>query len=975
MFTIIERRLFSDRLGTWTFSAPEIARHARPGQFVMLRLDDPGERIPFSLCDWDPALGTITCVITVRGRSTHELVRRFREGDTVRDLAGPLGRPSEIARFGRVLLVGEGAAAGALWPILRELDAAGNDVTVLLGFTSQEERFWEERFARHAREVRSVVAGESEDTPSLLAAEVERLLAAWSPDRVVVYGSNDSLERCAAITRSRSIPTVVSLKSLMLDGTGLCGSCRVRVDGEVRFACFEGPEFDGHLVDYDDLRRRQDRFAPEEAEASGELERRCRARRDLLEEGRHNVHKIRQIAHRAIRPAERSVGDRLSDFEEVEPTYRWAEALAEAGRCLQCANPACISGCPAQVDIPAFIQQILVCDVEAARDVIDEAHAFPSICGRVCSQERQCEASCIVGRKVEPVAIGRLERFVGDRAPERKVRRTGVSPGRVAIIGSGPAGLSCAEHLARRGAEVTVFEGLHAPGGLLRLGIPTFVLPAEHRQRAIDRVLASGVEIRTNTLIGRTPTLTSLMSEQGYRAIYLAAGAGHPTLPGIAGENARQVYTAGELLTRVNLMGSAEFPYRATPLRLGERVVILGGGNTALDCARIALRFGAPSVHVVYRRTRAEAPVRTADLRRALHEGTRFHWLHAASEILTDDEGNVRGVRLQPMRLGDIDPDGRRRPEASDEQPTTLACDSVLLALGSRVSPIWRELLPDLEADEAGRIRIEVSSGATSMPGVFAGGDAVTGPSSVIVALASGRIAARGILDWLEHKTWPPELSGQPLDPRLETESCPRCSRPVSRDDESICCADSPLAWRCLGCRKRSEGIVFPYGFCPACGGTLELIEGVIPTDAVAARQALEVSLGGITYLEQAASETRDAECRMLLELLAQRKRAHLEALKRRYHVELPGMTPVSFERVALHLGVAPPEGDAESLLQLALAVTKMELDTMEELRDAEEEGSKAKDLFCEMVAEATTELAELETELRRHRCGEPGLL
>jgi homotetrameric NADPH-dependent glutamate synthase len=410
------------------------------------------------------------------------------------------------------------------------------------------------------------------------------------------------------------------------------------------------------------------------------------------------------------------------------------------------------------IDIPRFIKHLLVRDLEGALAVINESNLLPSICGRVCPQESQCEAQCIVGRKLEPVAIGRLERFVGDNAKPRRAEppRFEKKLGRVAVVGSGPSGLAVAADLVRYGCEVTVYEALHVVGGVLQYGIPSFRLPREIIAREVDALKALGVKFETNKVIGKTFSIPQLLGEMGFDAVFVGAGAGAPAFLGIPGEFAGQVYSANEFLTRVNLMGGDKFPYLDTPIKLGKSVVVIGAGNTAMDCLRVAKRLGAPTVRCVYRRSEAEAPARVEELRHAKEEGIEFFFLHGPVEILTDAEGNVRGMKVQKMALGEPDDKGRRKPVPLDEF-VELECDTVIYALGTKANPIVTKSTPGLELNKWGYIVADEFTQATSVPGVFAGGDIVTGGATVILAMGAGRRAARAIGAYLASgkSKWP----------------------------------------------------------------------------------------------------------------------------------------------------------------------------------------------------------------------------
>ena len=447
---------------------------------------------------------------------------------------------------------------------------------------------------------------------------------------------------------------------------------------------------------------------------------------------------------------ERDALERSRNFKEVNLGYSMADAIAEAERCIMCSKAACVEGCPVGIDIPRFIRHLLVRDVDGALAVINESNLLPSVCGRVCPQESQCEAQCVVGRKLESVAIGRLERFVGDHARPRRdgPPRFAQRLGRVAIVGSGPSGLAVAADLVRYGCEVTVYEALHVIGGVLQYGIPSFRLPREIIAREIDNLKAMGVRFETNKVIGKTFGVRQLMDEMGFDAVFVGAGAGAPAFLGIPGEFAGQVYSANEFLTRVNLMGGDKFPYLDTPVTPGSSVVVIGAGNTAMDCLRVAKRLGAPTVRCVYRRSEAEAPARIEELRHAKEEGIEFFFLHGPVEILTDADGNVRGMRVQKMVLGEPDEKGRRSPIPQDEF-VELECDTVIYALGTKANPIVTKSTDGLQLNKWGYIVADAQTQATSVPGVFAGGDIVTGGATVILAMGAGRRAARAIGAWL----------------------------------------------------------------------------------------------------------------------------------------------------------------------------------------------------------------------------------
>jgi homotetrameric NADPH-dependent glutamate synthase len=552
---------------------------------------------------------------------------------------------------------------------------------------------------------------------------------------------------------------MVSLNTIMVDGTGMCGSCRVTVGGQVKFACVDGPDFDGHLVDFKELHARQKRFKVQETQANEDFAHVCNLEHKLFTLGKRTYKKFSALEKHQVAMPERDATERAGNFEEVNLGYDYAAALREADRCIQCLKPTCIAGCPVTIDIPRFIRHLLVRDIDAAIDVIYESSPFPSVCGRVCPQESQCEAQCVlIKAKLEPVAIGRLERFVGDNARARQVQppRFERPLGRVAVVGSGPGGLAAAADLVNFGAEVTVYEALHVVGGVLRYGIPSFRLPRNIIEREVQRLRDCGVKFETNKVIGKTFSVPQLTGAMGYDAVFIAAGAGAPAFLGIPGEFAGQVYSANEFLTRVNLMGGDRFPYHDTPIGIGNNVVVIGAGNTAMDCLRVAKRVGAARVRCVYRRSKAEAPARVEELRHAGEEGIEFSFLHSPVEILLNEEGNVRGLKAQKMVLGEPDARGRRSPVPLDEF-VEWDCDTVIYALGTKANPIVGQATQGLGLDRRGYIVADDSTQATNLPGVFAGGDIVTGGATVILAMSAGRRGARAIATYLsnEDRAWP----------------------------------------------------------------------------------------------------------------------------------------------------------------------------------------------------------------------------
>jgi len=459
---------------------------------------------------------------------------------------------------------------------------------------------------------------------------------------------------------------------------------------------------------------------------------------------------IRSIPQERTPMREQVPGVRAQNFAEVACGYSVEDALRESERCLMCPDPACVQGCPVSIDIPGFIARIIAKDFRGAYDVITSTNLLPAVCGRVCPQESQCEGVCPVGQTLEPVAIGRLERFVGDTAIEKgwtNVPYIEPTDFKVGIVGSGPAGMACAADMAKAGCDVTVFEAFHQPGGVLRYGIPDFRLPNAVIDAEVENLRKLGVKFECNTLVGRLFTIEQMFDEMGFSAVFIGTGAGYPQLLGIPGDSLNGVLSANELLTRCNLMRAREFPGFDTPMPIGRQVAVIGSGNTAMDALRVCKRLGAEKVHCVYRRTRAESPARAEELHHAEQEGIEFHWLTAPLEVLDDGKGNVRAMRCIRMELGEPDDSGRRRPVPVPGSEFEFETDMVVFAIGTNANPIMGQT-STLKLNKRGYIETDDNL-AASIAGVYAGGDIVTGAATVIEAMGAGRKAARNMKAYL----------------------------------------------------------------------------------------------------------------------------------------------------------------------------------------------------------------------------------
>ncbi len=1003
MYQIVRREAYSDVTFLWEVLAPDVAKAAEPGHFVMLRLHEGSERIPLTVADYDRERGTVTLVIQALGKTTLEMRDHYQAGDSFADFVGPLGLPQHVAKVGHVVLVGGGLGVAPVYPQLRAFKEAGNRITGIVGFRNKDLIFWEEQFGRWCDRLIVCTDDGSYGKPGFVTQALAEVIAEDRPDLVIAIGPLPMMNACVETTRPSGVKTMVSLNAIMVDGTGMCGSCRVTVGKEIKFACVDGPDFDGHQVDFKELMLRQKRFKGEEARAGTDYAHVCNVEKLLFEQGKRNYKKYKDLAPHATPMPERDALERSRNFKEVNLGYSMADAMAEAERCIMCSKPACIEGCPVSIDIPRFIRHLLVKDLDGALAVINESNLLPSVCGRVCPQESQCEAQCVVGRKLESVAIGRLERFVGDNA-----KRGPVEPpvfdkplGRVAVVGSGPSGLAVAADLVRYGCEVVVYEALHVVGGVLQYGIPPFRLPRDIISREVDTLKALGVRFETNKVIGKTFSVPQLLGEMGFDAAFVGAGAGAPAFLGIPGEFAGQVYSANEFLTRVNLMGGDKFPYLDTPITLGKSVVVIGAGNTAMDCLRVAKRLGTPTVRCVYRRSEAEAPARLEELRHAKEEGIEFFFLHGPVEILTTDDGNVRGMRVQKMLLGEPDEKGRRQPIPQDEF-LELDCDTVIYALGTKANPIVTKATPGLALNKWGYIVADPATQATNLPGLFAGGDIVTGGATVILAMGAGRRAARAIGAYLASgKTvWPvtqehadafvppKPLTGEALAaaklaaPGLALAAA-RAKGEVPHDEEHegdyFGRAATLLQWRCTQCAKVAEGFAFPYGMCPYCGGQLEEVAGrklELAQEVDAVRKAFEIELGGQAFYRRAAAEATDPVLKQLFAGFAEMEHEHMETLSRRYgvRIEAPG-EGFQIERAAIYAGIDHQPEDPGNLFRIAIAFEQRAADYFASHAEQVPAGSVEAQLYKELAAEEREHVELLTTEYRRWQAGKAGVL
>ena len=760
MYTILKKELLnSNEIYLMEIHAPWIALGGQPGQFVIVIPHDKGERVPLTICDIHPERESIDIVYQVVGDSTRRL-SLMSEGERLYSIVGPLGCRSELLAIPeeerqnmRLLFVAGGVGIAPVYPQVKWAYSLGIPTDVIIGARNKELLFFEDKMRKVCNNLYIMTDDGSYGEKGLVTEKIKSLCTNSegtysSPySHCVAIGPLPMMKFVSLLTKEIGLKTIVSMNCMMVDGTGMCGACRVTVGGKVKFTCVDGPEFDGHQVDFDEAGRRL-------KTPDAQRYRIATVGDDAPSGHRCNLSQAVAQAVTRQKPQEQDPLERARNFDEVSFGFTPEQAVAEARRCLHCKKPMCVTQCPVSIKIPDFIAAVAREDFAEAARIIAEDSSLPAVCGRVCPQENQCEGSCILGHKGEPIAIGALERFVADWKREQKSEFSEYSEysensekEKVAIIGSGPSGLTCAGDLAKKGYHVTIFEALHHAGGVLVYGIPEFRLP---KQKVVEPEIANlrhlGVEIKTNVIVGKSITIDDLFDREGYKAVYIASGAGLPKFMGIPGETLVGVISANELLTRTNLMHGYDKTYD-TPIYLGRRVAVIGGGNVAMDAARTAKRLGS-DVTVIYRREEADMPARREEVHHAKEEGIQFNFLTNPVEFIDDGKGNVCGMRCVRMAMGEKDEKGRRKFTVVEGSEFDMEIDTVVVALGTSPNPLIKTTTPGLDTEPWGGLKAD-ANGQTTRPGVFAGGDAVTGAATVILAMGAGRVAAKAIDEYL----------------------------------------------------------------------------------------------------------------------------------------------------------------------------------------------------------------------------------
>ena len=782
MNRIIQKQQFSEKVFLFRIEAPLIAKSRKAGNFVIVRVDKNSERMPLTIADADIKEGTITLVVQEVGLSSTKLCQ-LNEGDYVADVVGPLGSPTHIENYGTVLCAGGGVGTAPMLPIIKALKAAGNRVLSVIAGRNKDLVILEDEVRESSDELIIMTDDGSYGEKGVVTVGMEKLIEQEHIDKVFAIGPPIMMKFCCKLTEKYNIPTDVSLNTIMVDGTGMCGACRLTIGGKTKFVCIDGPEFDGALVDWDEMFKRMGTFKQAEREEMEHFEEHickveekheCKTQNsaectcteddkafagESMDSLKDRNSQWRNDLRKTMKPKERMAIERVT-MPELTPEYRVAHrkeevnqgitlamAQREAKRCLDCAKPTCTEGCPVNIDIPSFIKNIERGNIIGAARVLKNTSSLPAVCGRVCPQEKQCESRCMHLKMNEPaVAIGYLERFAADYEREHgggaamndEIKKNGI---KVAVVGSGPSGLSFAGDMAKRGYDVHVFEALHEIGGVLKYGIPEFRLPNHIVDVEIENLKKMGVNFQCDCIIGKTISVEEL-KEQGFKGFFIGSGAGLPNFMNIPGENAINIMSSNEYLTRVNLMDAAN-PKSDTPINFGKKVLVIGGGNTAMDSCRTAKRLGA-DVTIVYRRSEQEMPARLEEVRHAKEEGIRFLNLHNPIEYIADENGCVKQAVLQVMELGEPDASGRRSPQPIEGKTLTVDADQVIVAIGVSPNPLVPKSIEGLEQGRKCTIAVGDDM-RSSRPEIYAGGDIVRGGATVILAMGDGRRAAENM--------------------------------------------------------------------------------------------------------------------------------------------------------------------------------------------------------------------------------------